>query len=151
MLLCILTVYIHIIGILATVCKTVRPMLSDRCLSLCPVLSCMSVCPHPAIFGPCLLWPNGWMDQDATWRKAGLGPRDIVLDGDPAAPPPTKREMGTAAPSFRPTLLWHGRPSQLLLSTCFVLCLLLAFVCIGLFLCTMYCHVCQLSFVPLTF
>jgi len=20
----------------------------------------------PAIFGPCLLWPNGWMDQDAT-------------------------------------------------------------------------------------
>ena len=18
-------------------------------------------------FGPCLLWPNGWMDQDATW------------------------------------------------------------------------------------
>jgi len=21
--------------------------------------------PHP-IFGPCLLWPNGWMDQDAT-------------------------------------------------------------------------------------
>jgi len=29
--------------------------------------------PHPKkgtasqIFGPCLLWPNGWMDQDATW------------------------------------------------------------------------------------
>jgi len=22
--------------------------------------------PHP-IFGPCLLWPNGWMDQDANW------------------------------------------------------------------------------------
>jgi len=22
--------------------------------------------PHP-IFGPCLLWPNGCMDQDATW------------------------------------------------------------------------------------
>jgi len=22
--------------------------------------------PHP-IFGPCLLWPNGGMDQDATW------------------------------------------------------------------------------------
>jgi len=20
-----------------------------------------------AIFGPCLLWLNGWMDQDATW------------------------------------------------------------------------------------
>ena len=21
---------------------------------------------QPLIFGPCLLWPNGWMDQDAT-------------------------------------------------------------------------------------
>jgi len=22
---------------------------------------------EPLIFGPYLLWPNGWMDQDATW------------------------------------------------------------------------------------
>ena len=22
---------------------------------------------EPPIFGPCLLWTNGWMDQDATW------------------------------------------------------------------------------------
>jgi len=23
---------------------------------------------HPhSIFGPCLLWPNGWMDEDAAW------------------------------------------------------------------------------------
>jgi len=22
---------------------------------------------EPPIFGPCLLWPNGWMDQDGTW------------------------------------------------------------------------------------
>jgi len=21
----------------------------------------------PPIFGPYLLWPNGWMDRDATW------------------------------------------------------------------------------------
>jgi len=21
----------------------------------------------PPIFGPCMLWPNGWMHQDATW------------------------------------------------------------------------------------
>ena len=21
----------------------------------------------PPIFGPCLLWPNGWLDQDAIW------------------------------------------------------------------------------------
>jgi len=40
---------------------------------------------EPPIFGPCLLRPNGLMDQDATWYG------DIVLDGDPA---PLKR--GTA-------------------------------------------------------
>ena len=22
---------------------------------------------QPPIFGPCLLYPNGWMDKDATW------------------------------------------------------------------------------------
>jgi len=24
--------------------------------------------PYP-VFGPCLLWPDGWMDQDATWYR----------------------------------------------------------------------------------
>ena len=38
-------------------------------------------------FGPFLLWPNGWMDQDATWYDGiGLGPGNIVLDVDPAPP-----------------------------------------------------------------
>ena len=32
------------------------------------------------IFG--VLWPNGWMDQDALGMMVGLGPGDIVLDGD---------------------------------------------------------------------
>ena len=34
------------------------------------------------IFGPCLFWPNGWMDEDATWNgvtEVGLGPCDTVL------------------------------------------------------------------------
>ena len=44
----------------ATVCKTVRPMLSDRCLS---VLSVLTVCDVGV-----LLWPNGWMDQHETWH-----------------------------------------------------------------------------------
>jgi len=50
---------------------------------------------HPPIFGPYLLWPNGWMDQDAT---CGLGPSDIVLDGDPALLPKKVVEP----PNFRP-------------------------------------------------
>jgi len=37
----------------ATVCKTIRPMLSDRC-PVCPVCDVG------------LLWPNGWTDQDET-------------------------------------------------------------------------------------
>ena len=41
----------------ATVCKTVRLMLSDRCLSVC-----LSVCDVRA------LWPKGWTDQDETWH-----------------------------------------------------------------------------------
>jgi len=24
---------------------------------------------QPPIFGPCLLWPNSWMDQGATWYR----------------------------------------------------------------------------------
>jgi len=123
----------------------------------------------PPIFGPCLLWPNSWMDQDcgqtAVWIKmplgteVGFGPGHIVLDGDPAPPKgaqqpphllartycgqtagwiriPLGMEVGlgpgdtvrwdqvplgkghSSSPTFRPTLLWHGRPSQLLLSTC---------------------------------
>ena len=52
----------------------------------------------PQIFGPCLLRPNGWMDQDITWhggRPQRLNPGDFVLDGDTvpfpqkgAKPPP---------------------------------------------------------------
>ena len=37
-------------------------------------------------FSAHVLWPNGWTDQDATWTEVGLGPGDIVLDGDPAHP-----------------------------------------------------------------
>ena len=49
----------------------------------------------PQIFGPCLLWPNGWMDQDVTWYGVGLGLRDIVFDVDPATP----RKKGTPTPT----------------------------------------------------
>ena len=69
----------------ATVCKTVRPMLSDRCLSC---LSVLSVCPV------CLSVTLVYCGQTAGWIKmplgtdVDLGPGDIVLDGDLA---PQKR------------------------------------------------------------
>ena len=40
----------------------------------------------PPIFGPRLLWPNGCMDQDATWYGGRPQPMENVLDGDPATP-----------------------------------------------------------------
>ena len=49
--------------------------------------------------------------------KLRLGPVNIVLDGDPAHPPLSKK--GHRTPNFCLCLLWpNGRPSQLLLSTC---------------------------------
>jgi len=38
-------------------------------------------------FGPYLLWPNSWMDENATWYGGRPRPIDIVLDGDPAPLP----------------------------------------------------------------
>ena len=28
--------------------------------------------PPPPVFGPCLLWPNGLMDEDATWYESNF-------------------------------------------------------------------------------
>jgi len=46
----------------ATICKTVRPILSDHC-PVCPVCDVG------------VLWPNGWMDQDETWHAGRPWPR----------------------------------------------------------------------------
>ena len=48
----------------------------------------------PPIFCPCLLWPNGWIDQDSTSYGGRSRPGDIVLDGDPA---PRTTKWGTAS------------------------------------------------------
>ena len=51
---------------------------------------------QPPLLGPCLLWPNDWMDQDVTWYGGiGIGPGDIVLcvRWGPSSPPPKKRSQ----------------------------------------------------------
>ena len=53
--------------------------------------------PHP-IFGLCLLWPNGWMDEDAAWYGSRPRPRPHCTRRSPSS-----RERGTAPPPyFRP-------------------------------------------------
>ena len=42
--------------------------------------------PSP-IFGPCLLWPNGWMDQDGTWHGGGPWSRAHCARWGPSSPP----------------------------------------------------------------
>jgi len=37
------------------------------------------------LFGQCLLWPNGWMDQDATWYEGRPQPRPHCVNLGPAA------------------------------------------------------------------
>jgi len=59
---------------------------------------------QPPIFGSRLLWPNGWMDQDATL----IG----IYDGRPR---PRRPERGTIPLIFGPCLLW---PNVALLSYC---------------------------------
>ena len=50
--------------------------------------------------------------------EVGLGPGDIVLDGDPTPP---KKKGHSSPPLFGPCLLWaNGRPSQQLLSSCYL-------------------------------
>jgi len=52
----------------------------------------------PPIFGRCLLWPKGWMDEDMPLAtEVNLGRGHILLNRVPAL-----RERGIAATSFRP-------------------------------------------------
>jgi len=64
--------------------------------------------PHPQkggrapspIFGPCPLWPNGWIDPDDTWYGGRPRPkRHCVTWGPSSHPLPRKK---ATAPNFRP-------------------------------------------------
>jgi len=74
-------------------------------------------------FGPCILWPNGWMDEDAALY--GSRPR---LRPHCTRRGPSSRKKGTAAPPLFSAHVYcgHVRPSQLLLSSCILAKCLLA-------------------------
>ena len=56
---------------------------------------------QPPIFGPRLLWPNGWMDQGATWYLGRPWLRRRCVRWGPSSPP-----KGALHPVFGPCLLW---------------------------------------------
>ena len=58
-------------------------------------LFCLSVC------NVGVSWPNGWMDQDETWRGGRLRPGSTVLDGDLQLHPKTGAQP-SPPPNFGP-------------------------------------------------
>jgi len=90
---------------------------SCTCLLFCTVSRRIAYCTRTH-----LLWPNGWMDEDATWTWYGSKPqprRHCVRRG-PSSPHPRKGHSSGAAHAFFSAHVYcgHARPSQLLLSSC---------------------------------
>jgi len=76
----------------------------------------------PAVFGPCLLWQNGWMDQDTTWYGGLPQLRRVRRHRVRWGPSSPHGKGHSSPPRFGRRLLWpNGRPRQLLLSSCFKL------------------------------
>ena len=63
-------------------------------------------CTQPPQFSAHVLWPNGWMDQDATWYGCRPQRRRLCVRWGPSFPPPPKKKKGTQPPIFGPCLLW---------------------------------------------
>jgi len=55
--------------------------------------------PPSPTFGPCLLWPKGWMDQDGTCHEGGPWSRPHCSRWDPA---PLLKKGAEPPPQFRP-------------------------------------------------
>ena len=54
----------------------------------------------PQIFGPCLFWPSGWMDQDATLHEGRSQPRRLSVRWGPS--PHSPKRGPSTLPIFRP-------------------------------------------------
>jgi len=61
---------------------------------------------QPPVFSSCLLWPNGWMDEDATWYGSRPQPRPHCIRRTPSAP----QKGYSSPPLFGPCLLWPRSP-----------------------------------------
>ena len=60
---------------------------------------------EPPIFGPSLLWPNGCMDQDATWYGGRRQPTQYCVRCRPSYP---QKKAQPPLPNFGPCLLWQN-------------------------------------------
>jgi len=58
---------------------------------------------NPSFFGPCLLWPHGWIDKDATWYGGRPQHRRHWVRWEPNFP---KKGHSSPPPLCGPCLLW---------------------------------------------
>ena len=59
------------------------------------------------VFGSCLLWRNGWMDENATWYGSTPWPRPHCVRWGPSSP---RKGHSSPPPLFGPCLLWPRSP-----------------------------------------
>jgi len=61
-----------------------------------------------SIFGPCLLWSSGWMDQDAIWYGGRPQPSPHCVRWGSSPPPTGQRSdsIGQEPSIFGPCMLW---------------------------------------------
>jgi len=89
-----------------------------------PFVKRFALCYRTVVCPVCLSVTLDYCGQTAGWikmplgREIGLNPSNIMLNGDPAHP----YKRGTAAPPLFSAHVQcgHGRPSQLLLSSCYL-------------------------------
>jgi len=67
---------------------------------------------HLPVCGPCLLWPNGWMDEDATWYGGRTQPRRLCFRWGPSPLPKKVRSPQFSATSIVAKRL-HGSTCHL--------------------------------------
>jgi len=70
---------------------------------------------HSPVFGSRLLRPKGWVDEDATWYGNRAWPRPHCIRRGPISP---RKGHSSHRLFLAHVYSGHGRPSQLLLSSC---------------------------------
>jgi len=63
--------------------------------------------PSSPIFGPFLFWPNGWMNQNATWYGCWPQPRGLCVRWRPSLP--SQQRGRSPLPIFGPFLFCPNR------------------------------------------
>ena len=58
---------------------------------------------QPPVFGSCLLWPYGWMDEDATWYRSRPRPRPHCFRRGTSS---SRKGHSSPPHLFGPCLLW---------------------------------------------